>query len=344
MARIRVMTFNVENMFARFDFRRASDVQGYMGLIEGENAASQLALAKSAHLMIDDEVRTFQALAIRQGRPDVVLLQEVESMHALRLFHDRYLVRVGAPAMEHLAVLEGNDGRGIDVGVLSRLPLESLTSHKELSLAELYRGGLDWNHWGVKQHSIDRDHAFADPRTHVFRRDCLEIRLELEGRPLLLFNCHFKAIGIGREQTRAFRLAEAYGVAHLLRTRAEARGITDWIVAGDLNDFAHRDGVPDAEHGLQPLLDSGLVVDPLERLPPSERWTHFYVGDRTYNQLDQLLLSPALAARNADALPEIVRSGQPWRAERATQPRLPRVGWDRPKASDHCPVVIELEL
>ena len=344
MARIRVMTFNVENMFARFDFRRASDVKDYLGLIEGEEPATQLALAKSAHLMLDDEQRTFQALAIRQGRPDVVLLQEVETMHALRLFHDRYLVRVGAEPMPHQAVLEGNDGRGIDVGVLSRLPLESLTTHKDLTLDALYRHGFDWNRYGVKKHSIDRDHAFADPQTRVFRRDCLEIRLEVEGRPLLLFNCHFKSIGIGREQTRAFRVAESAAVAQLLRTRAEARGLQDWIVAGDLNDYSHRDGFPDGGHGLQPLLDSGLVVDPLERLPPKERWTHFYVEERTYNQLDQLLLSPALAARNIDRKPELIRSGQPWRAERATEPRFPRIGWDRPKASDHCPIVMELEV
>ena len=48
---------------------------------------------------------------------------------------------------------------------------------------------------------------------------------------------------------------------------------------------------------------------------------------------------------------EIVRRGLPYRVPvRARNPdgtpfeRYPRVGFDRPKASDHCPVVIELEI
>jgi hypothetical protein len=28
----------------------------------------------------------------------------------------------------------------------------------------------------------------------------------------------------------------------------------------------------------------------------------------------------------------------------ARNDRYPRVGWDRPKASDHCPVVVELDI
>ncbi|HKY95999.1 MAG TPA: endonuclease/exonuclease/phosphatase family protein [Kiloniellales bacterium] len=344
MTRLRVMTFNVENLFSRFPFKRPRDLADRLGLFDEADANTAMALAKSAHLVLEDEIRTFTALAIRQGRPDVVLLQETESMHALRRFHDLYLTRVGALPMPHVAVLEGNDSRGIDVGVLSRLPLESLTSHKDLSLGTLYQGGFVWEHYGLHRRSIEHDRLFGDPDMRVFRRDCLEIRLELDGRPLLLFNCHFKAIDPDRQQTRAFRVAESYGVRHLIETRARARGIENWIVAGDFNDFYHRDGAPLEGHGLQPLLESGLVVDPMERLPKLERWTHFYPGDRSYNQLDFLLLSPALAARNPEALPEPIRQGLPYRAERAQGPRFPRVGWDRPKASDHSPVVIELEV
>lgn len=42
-------------------------------------------------------------------------------------------------------------------------------------------------------------------------------------------------------------------------------------------------------------------------------------------------------------IPEVIRNGQPLRATRYTGPRFPGVGQDNPKASDHCPVVFEIE-
>lgn len=345
MTRLRVMTFNVENLFTSFPFHRPRDLADRLGLFEEADPRAALALAKSAHLILEDEIRTFTALAIRQARPDIALLQEVESLQALRRFHDLYLTRQGAAAMPHMAVMDGNDSRGIDVGVLSRHPLASMTSHKDLTLRELYAGGFEWERYGLSRQRFAHDRMLGDPELRVFRRDCLEVQLEVSGgRRLVLFNCHFKAIDPDRRQTRPFRLAESFAVRHLIETRCRAQGIENWIVAGDFNDFYHRDGAPLEGHGLQPLLESGLVVDPMERLPKLERWTHFYPGDRTYNQLDFLLLSPALAQRNVDALPEPIRQGLPYRAERAKGPRFPRVGWDRPKASDHSPVVIELEV
>jgi len=64
-------------------------------------------------------------------------------------------------------------------------------------------------------------------------------------------------------------------------------------------------------------------------------------------QLDYLLASPALAKLNPKAIPDIIRNGQPYRTifpfgQEAD--RYPRTGWDRPKASDHCPVAITLKI
>jgi predicted extracellular nuclease len=63
--------------------------------------------------------------------------------------------------------------------------------------------------------------------------------------------------------------------------------------------------------------------------------------------LDYILLSPALAKESENEIPEVIRAGQPWRTvfpEGQNVDRYPRVGWDRPKASDHCPVAISLNI
>lgn len=64
-------------------------------------------------------------------------------------------------------------------------------------------------------------------------------------------------------------------------------------------------------------------------------------------RLDYIWLSPRLAETNATHVPEIIRNGQPFRTvfpPGQEVERYPRTGWDRPKASDHCPVVMTLDL
>ncbi len=343
--RVRIMTFNVENLFRRLPASHGPAFADRFGLSEGTRPSEESLIAEAAALMQEDEERGLAAQAIRAGRPDVVLLQEVAGPQAMSLFHDRYLTRLGGPELRHRAMLEGNDSRGICVGVMSRLPLDAITSHRHLALGDLFDDGFRFEDHGIKHRSVVHDRLYSDPTTAVFCRDCLEVRLEIAGEPLLLFAVHFKAALPSRAHTLMARLAESAGVAHLIRTRAQARGHERWIVGGDLNDYHQVEGSAAEGHGLAPLLDSGLVHDPMERLSsPKDRWTHYDPGEDRYRQLDYLLLSPRLAADNPDAKPEVVRSGQPWRAERVADARFPRVGWDRPKASDHCPMVIELRI
>jgi endonuclease/exonuclease/phosphatase family metal-dependent hydrolase len=323
MPKLKIMTFNVENMLVRYRFREF-EKQSLATLLDIDSEMDRANLIRTHWNVINDENRVFTALTMRAADPEVICLQEVESMWALRAFHDRYLRRLSGRDYRHQVLIDANDPRGIDVAVLSRYRIVNAVTHQ----------------W------VEADIQYPDGPKHerVFRRDCLEVHVKKDNKILPVFVCHFKSMSGGRQETFPIRQAEAGAVQDILKETFTNPQDEDWIVVGDLNDYTETDGTPDNGHALGPLLDNGFSVDLVKRIQDvNERWTHFYPAEKSYHQLDYVLASPALAARNPDAAPEIVRDGQPYRADRYAGNRWPRVGYDRPKASDHCPVVVELE-
>ena len=115
---------------------------------------------------------------------------------------------------------------------------------------------------------------------------------------------------------------------------------------GDLNDYLETDA--QGRTGIDELVGWEAVVNVVDRLPEEEQWTHFFKGNArcpippSYHQLDYLLLSKTLAEANPGE-PTIVRKGMPKRADRYTGPRFDGIGKDKPKDSDHCPVVVTID-
>ena len=136
MTRLRLMTFNVENMLLRFEFDPETEAS-LATLMDAEEPAARAELVRTYWNNLNDEMRVMTALAIRDGAADVVCLQEVESMRGLRAFHDRYLRRMTELDYQHSVLIEGNDGRHIDVAVMSRFPLERIVTHQALRWDEL---------------------------------------------------------------------------------------------------------------------------------------------------------------------------------------------------------------
>ena len=329
MTRLRLMTFNVENMLLRFEFDRETEAS-LATLLDAEEPAARAELVRTYWNILNDEMRVMTALAVRDGAADVVCLQEVESMRGLRAFQERYLRRMADIEYPHSVLIEGNDGRHIDVAVMSRFPLERIVTHQALRWDEL---------------QIDKPKIVEAERDRIFKRDCLEVHVAVGEKALPVFVCHFKSMDPDRERTREWRAAEATAVRRIIEKRFPDPAAADWAVVGDFNDYTESDGVPEPHHALAPLLDRGFAVDTVKRIADvKDRWTHFFPDARAYRQLDYVLLSPALARKNKDAIPRILRQGLPYRAERYQGPRYPRIGWDRPKASDHCPVVIDLKF
>jgi endonuclease/exonuclease/phosphatase family metal-dependent hydrolase len=367
--RLRVATFNIENLAARQAVGTAArpETKPALSLFDFPEPRDRENAERAMALMAEDEKRQATGLAIAEARADVMIFQEVDDLGVLQPFLANYVHDFTDLRYGHLKVIEGNDPRGIDVAFAARRDLVEgkkdirFRSHRARTFGE-----LDLLNEELAAFRIGPDDL-------VFNRDCLEATLDLGDTQLTIFACHFKSMGRaehdGRTKTRPIREAEARAVRRIVEERfGEGWREANWIVAGDLNDFRERIGPGGAVERTLPsgidVLFEDFAVNPVERLEPAERWTLFHgqvLKDGTtieeHVQLDYLLLSPALARANPEPPIEILRRGLPYRAPLdPTHPdrsvgylatradRYPRIGWDRPKASDHCPLVMEIEV
>ncbi|MCC7353852.1 MAG: endonuclease/exonuclease/phosphatase family protein [Anaerolineae bacterium] len=295
---IKVGTFNLNNLFSRFNFTGEIDA-----LQDGDHDVT-------VTYTFDDPsnytIRTFQGRLVKEKPAaeraqiarrilamdvDVLAVQEVEDVAILNRFAiddlgSRYPYRV---------LVEGNDPRLIDVGILSKLPIGGVTS------------------WRFAVHP-------DDPIVPVFSRDLLEVEvLDAARRKRLftLYNNHLKSQYVpfgedpvaGTQQADLRRKRQAEIVASIVEARM--RPDSAFIVVGDMNDAS------DAPT-LAPLVGSaglGLVnalAQPQETRPakadnpppPSKAWTHRFKEQGKpahYELFDQIWLSPALANKQTAA-------------------------------------------
>ena len=365
----RIATFNAENLMNRFDFsgfRNQLLQDRALSLFDIRDEADYRQLEMARAITHADDARQLSALAIAATRADIVCLQEVDNIAALQAFEYGYLYKMTGAGYRHKYTTPGNDGRGIDVAIMLReetadgqpIEVEEMVSHAHLTFedAGLFTPALA--------------EAGVDPSSRVFRRDCLELRLRIGTTPLTVFCVHFKSMGPprdgvpGREASMPIRIAEAGAVKHIITERFGARTPrSNWIIAGDFNDYAERvvitedadgsrrfEAVDEAESSVEVLTGDGFAENLVARRPELDRWTLYHTRgpkERHLCQLDYLLASPALTAANPDVVPDIIRNGQPYRTifpPSQEVERYPRTGWDRPKASDHCPVAVSLVL
>jgi predicted extracellular nuclease len=367
--RLRIATFNVENLVSRnrYGAQDRPDTAPALSLFDFPQEEARENAERSVAVALEDDKRQMTALAIAETRADILALQEVDNLGVLAPFFANYVHTCSDIRYGHQRLVEGNDRRGIDVAFAARRDLVSgdkavaVRSHHAVTFGE-----LDLLDDALRDFGIGED-------DRVFNRNCLEVTLTWPDRALTVFVCHMKSMDHWRPDGRSFtnmiRGAEARAVRRIVEEKFGA-GWRDasCIVAGDFNDFRARILAggrvePALPSGIDPLFDD-FAVDPLANLPALERWTYFHRGRKgtadaadQHVQLDYVLLSPALAHKNPSPPVEIIRRGLPYRAPldpaapdrslaylSTRADRYPRVGWDRPKASDHCPVVVEIDL
>ena len=216
---------------------------------------------------VDELAMQHTAMVIRDVGADVLGVIEAESRSSLAMFSAAMLTQVGGVPYEQVMLVEGNDPRGINVGLLAR-PAYRIT--------------------GIRSHVDD-----TDTGGRVFSRDCCEYHLACpSGERLVVLVNHLKSKGYGsaedplgadRRRRQATRIAEIY--ADLVDG-----GAANVAVVGDLNDS------PGSE-ALAPLL--GTSLRDVSEHPAYERGprTGTYRGGNDRNKFDYVLLSPALFAR-----------------------------------------------
>lgn len=195
---------------------------------------------------------------IRGVKADVACIVEADSRPTLQKFdtdvlHSKYRYEM---------LIDGNDKRGIDVGLYSRFPLGRIRTH-------MFDGSS---------------------RSKTFSRDCPEYEVLLpNGKSLFVLCNHLKSKGYDHNGTAsARRKKQAKAIADILKTYDLAQ---QWVVvAGDLND------TPDSKP-LKPLMGVQNLFDVLALQYPNEhkkRWTYHY---NDFEQIDYILVSKPLKDR-----------------------------------------------
>ncbi|MDQ3446115.1 MAG: endonuclease/exonuclease/phosphatase family protein [Pseudomonadota bacterium] len=206
------------------------------------------------------------ARVIAAINPDILACIEVEDRPGLVRFNENVL----APIFEATArepypfalVVDGNDARGIDVGILSRHPITDISTHVF-------------------------DLPGASP---IFSRDCAEYFVEvpgIAGRLIIMVN-HFASKG--SDPTGMLRrVHQANRVRDIVAQRRD-QGFAHIVVAGDLNDtpgsaslanLIAAPGLTDAVKQFAALID-----------PTGKRLGTYETGKQ---QIDYLMMSDQIA-------------------------------------------------
>ncbi|MCG8605744.1 endonuclease/exonuclease/phosphatase family protein [bacterium] len=247
------------------------------------------------------------ARVIRDMNADVLCLVEVENRPVLDQFNSDRLS--GRRRYSYSMLIDGNDPRGIDVGLYSRFEL-----------------GV------IKTNIFDRNNRGR----RIFSRDCLEVEILLpSGQSLYVLLNHFKSKSGGEAATDSRRKAQAQYVARILTSEYDLQNDLV-IVMGDLNDTPTRPPLP-------PLLSLQHLYDVLEEEfnDPADRWTYHY---RRNEQIDYILVSEPL--RRARTRTDVFRRGMAnvdQYSNGAIQPYPQVTSW-RNAASDHGAVWAEFNI
>jgi endonuclease/exonuclease/phosphatase family metal-dependent hydrolase len=199
MEKIKIATFNVENLFFRYRFNKNIDSVGEDGFTVNDLAFS----------INDYDAKKITAEVIKEVDADIICFQEVENMGILEKFNSEYLAKM---KYNHRILIDSHDTRFIDVAILSRYPATSIKTHKD----ERNLANTAW----------------------LFSRDCLKVTFDIEGKDFTVYVNHFKSMMEGRDVTKTRRIEQVKRVAQIIDLDWKKKNyVGNFAVCGDFNDY-----------------------------------------------------------------------------------------------------------
>jgi endonuclease/exonuclease/phosphatase family metal-dependent hydrolase len=199
---------------------------------------------------------------IREIRPDILITVEVENRPTLGRFNEQVLDAKFSFAYSHGMVIDGNDARGIDLGIFSRFPIIEIRSHVDDPAPN---GGL------------------------LFSRDCPEFDVALPGgQRLIVVANHLKSKRNGNDQASQDRRQAQAERAHQIAIAALERSPLV-MLGGDLND------TPDSP-ALASLFTGGFQDVMSHSSYPTDRPGTYETGLPS-QKLDYLIMSQQLQTK-----------------------------------------------
>lgn len=201
--------------------------------------------------------------SIKEINADVIALQEVESKSTLKAFVSKYI-----PEMNYEVILrEGNDGRGIDVAILTKLPVLNIKNYKNVKV----------------------NVPGSEPQ--LLSRDLLQVKLKAnDNYTFTTFVTHLKSHH-GGDQADIKREAEAKKIRQLVKSFVKSNPSKNYILAGDFNDTY--DSKP-----LRPLLDPKVsdlnLTDIIFKDLGTAQHVYTYHPQKFRSRIDYILVSPTM--------------------------------------------------
>jgi len=297
--RVSIGTFNLNNLFSRYNFEAEIDSVRESGVVESEvlyrfGAEDVFKIRSYKGRLVkakDPEGTRIVAERIQRMDVHVLAVQEVEDIDTLRQFNREHLDGM----YPHVVLVEGNDPRLIDVGVMSKLPIGSVTSWQRATSPDA-------------------------PEELVFGRDLLEVDIlnpKRSAKLFTLYNTHLKSQYVefgtdpvlARAAANLRRARQAKAMTHIVKSRR--RPDSSFIVVGDMNDAPGAEPLSafaqDAELRMVNALDHPQETRAAKSdtpAPPGPAWTHRYKPSSApahYELFDHIWLSPALGSRRQGA-------------------------------------------